>query len=154
MDDMVIFGSNKRILHRNREKISEYLNQNLGLEMKGNWQVFRFDYMTGGQRHGRALDYMGFRFYRDKTILRKSIMMKASRKAKSISKKEKATIYDMRQMISYLGWIDCTDTYGMYINHIKPYINFGYCKERVSRYDKKKAGWMIWNWNIINHRQP
>lgn len=139
MDDMIIFGSNKRTLHKQREKIGEYLSQNLGLSMKGNWQIFRFDYTAGEKRRGRALDYMGFRFYRDKTVLRKSIMTKASRKAKSISKKEKATIYDIRQMMAYLGWIDCTDTYGMYAKRIKPYVDFGYCKERLSRYDKKKA---------------
>lgn len=140
MDDMIIFGSNKRTLHKHREKIGEYLSRNLGLSMKGNWQIFRFDCDGGKNRHGRELDYMGFRFYRDRTVLRKSIMMKASRKAKSISKKEKATIYDIRQMMAYLGWIDCTDTYGMYAKRIKPYVDFGYYKERLSRYDRKKAG--------------
>ena len=39
MDDMVIFGSNKRYLHRVREAISKYLNIELDLELKENWQV-------------------------------------------------------------------------------------------------------------------
>ena len=108
MDDMVIFGSNKRVLHRMRQAISDYLGMELGLELKANWQVFRFSY---GNNQGRDLDFMGFRFYRNRTILRKSIMYKATRKARKISKKEKTTILDARQMLSYLGWIDCTDTY-------------------------------------------
>lgn len=137
MDDMVIFGSNKRTLHRIREKISEYLRDNLGLQLKDNWQVFRFDYIKSGKHFGRPLDYMGFKFYRNKTILRKSIMFKATRKAKRISKKDKMTIYDIRQMMSYLGWIDCTDTYGMYLKWIKPYVSFQYCKRRLSKYDKR-----------------
>ncbi len=44
MDDMVIFGSNKRVLHRMRQAISDYLEMELGLELKANWQVFRFSY--------------------------------------------------------------------------------------------------------------
>lgn len=133
MDDMVIFGSNKKVLHRMRQAISDYLQSKLGLELKANWQVFRFSY---DNNKGRDLDFMGFRFYRNRTILRKNIMYKATRKARKISKKEKPTIYDARQMLSYLGWIDCTDTYLMYRKHIRPYINFQPLKRKVSQYDK------------------
>ena len=62
---------------------------------------------------------MGFKFYRRKIILRRNIMLKATRKAKKLFKKEKITMYDIRQMLSYLGWIDCTDTYNMYEKYIK-----------------------------------
>ena len=82
---------------------------------------------------------MGFKFYRNKIILRRTIMLKATRKAKKISKKEKITIYDIRQMLSYLGWIDCTNTYGMYEKWIKPYVSFKYCKKRLSNYDRRIA---------------
>jgi len=133
MDDMVVFGSNKRVLHRMRQAISDYLEMELGLELKANRQVFRFSY---GNNQGRDLDFMGFRFYRNRTILRKSIMYKATRKARKISKKEKATILDARQMLSYLGWIDCTDTYLMYRKWIKPCVSFQQLKRKVSRYDK------------------
>lgn len=133
MDDMVIFGNNKKVLHQMRQAVSNYLQSELGLELKANWQVFRFSY---GNNKGRDLDFMGFRFYRNKTILRKSIMYKATRKAKKIYKKENPTIYDARQMLSYLGWINCTDTYFMYQKWIKPYVNFQRLKRKISRYDK------------------
>ena len=58
---------------------------------------------------------------------------------RKIGKKEKPTIYDIRQMLSYLGWIDATDTYGMYLKYIKPYVNFQYMKRRISRHDKRRA---------------
>lgn len=132
MDDMVIFGSNKKKLHRVRKDIQEYLEKNLGLTLKDNWQVFRFSYIRGGREHGRDLDYMGFRFHRNRTTLRRSIMLKASRKAKKIAKKEKPSLYEIRQMLSYLGWIDATDTYRFYEAHIKPYVNFQKCKRRLS----------------------
>lgn len=139
MDDMVVFGSNKRELHTIRKEIEKYLSLELGLHLKDNWQVFRFDYVRGGKRYGRDLDFMGFRFFRDRTILRRSIMLKASRKARRIGKKDKATIYDIRQMLSYLGWIGCTDTYSMYENRIKPYVSFQKFKRRISAYDRRKV---------------
>lgn len=132
MDDMVIFGPNKRKLHRIRAAIQEYLEDRLGLTLKGNWQVFRFSYMKGGKEYGRDLDYMGFRFHRNRITLRRSIMLKASRKAKKIFKKEKPSIYEIRQMLSYLGWIDATNTYGFYREHVKPYVNFQKYKRRLS----------------------
>lgn len=139
MDDMIVFGSNKRELHRIRSAIDEYLQTRLGLELKGNWQVFRFDYIDReGNHRGRDLDYMGFRFYRDRTTIRRSIMLKASRKARRIGRKEKPSIYEVRQMTSYLGWIDCTDTYGMYTKWIKPFVDIQKCKRRMSAYDRRK----------------
>ena len=66
-------------------------------------------------------------------------MMKSTRKARRIAKKDKPTIYDIRQMVSYLGWLNCTDTYKMYEDRIKPYISFQKFKRRVSAYDKRKA---------------
>ena len=170
MDDMVIFSSNKKYLHRVREAISRYLNAELDLELKENWQVFRFDYIDPRStiklrfdnvitaeecynmmmdyvkkgpkkdKHlGRDLDFMGFRFFRDRVILRKSIMLKSTRKAKRIGKKRKPTIYDCRQILSYLGWIKATDVYDMYKKYIKPYIDFRRCKRYVSKCDKLKS---------------
>lgn len=129
MDDMVIFGRNKKELHRMRKQIDEFLHESLGLELKENWQVFLFDW----KGKGRDLDFMGFRFYRNRTVLRRTIMYKASRKAMKIAKKEHPTLHDVRQMLSYLGWLDCTDTYYMYDIWIRPYINF----QRMKRYSSK-----------------
>lgn len=140
MDDMVIFGSNKKFLQQIRQATSDYLSESLGLELKGDWQVFRFSYTVKGEDRGRFLDFMGFQFYRNRTVLRKSIMLKGTRKARRIHKKpyqgRKPTVHDYRQMMSYLGWIDCTNTYKMYLKHIKPRISFKKMKRYISRYDK------------------
>lgn len=152
MDDMVVFGSNKKVLHQIRLAVSEYLETTLGLELKGDWQVFRFSYTEkvtvrdkNGTRQvevdrGRFLDFMGFRFYRKRTTLRRSIMLKATRKARRIHKKpyqgRKPTVHDYRQMMSYLGWIDATDVYGMYLKHVKPRVSFQKMKRYISRYDQ------------------
>lgn len=139
MDDMVVFGPNKKELHDIRKSIQVYLNTYLGLTLKDNWQVFLFDYVKKDGIHiGRDLDFMGFRFFRDKTILRKSIMLKATRKAKKVNKKYYKTIHECRQMLSYIGWVDCTDTYGMYKKLIKPYVSFRRLRKRISQHDTQK----------------
>ena len=79
---------------------------------------------------------IAYKFYRDKVTLRKSIMLKASRKAKRISKKIKPTAYDAKQMLSYLGWVKCTNVYNMYLKWIKPFISFQELKRIVSKHDK------------------
>lgn len=137
MDDIVVFGANKRKLHRTLEAIREYL-AGIGLEVKGNWQVFRFDYIDRhGARRGRDLDFMGFRFFRDKTTLRKSILRKMKRKARKIGKSKAVSIYEARQMLSYLGWIKATATYKTFRETIKPYVTFRRLRQKVSAYDRK-----------------
>ena len=138
MDDMVILGGNKRQLHKMRQEIEKYLNEILGLQMKDNWQVFKIEYVDKhGKTHGRALDFMGFKFYRNRTTLRRNIMLRASKKAKRIKNKDKPTLYDCRQMLSYTGWISATDTYGFYKKYIKPYVNIRYMKKRISKHERR-----------------
>lgn len=134
MDDMVVYSSNKRKLRKYKELIEQELSL-LGLKLKDNWRIERFEHTKGGC----FLDYMGFRFYRQKTTLRRSIYMKMCRKAKRIANKEKPTIYDIRQFMSYLGWIKSADVYGAYLEYIKPYINIQHLKRRISNYDKRKG---------------
>ena len=135
MDDMVLFGSNKRVLHRVKHKVEEWLNLN-GLTLKKNWQLFRFDYIRKKRHKGRHLDFIGFKIYRDRTVLRKNLMLKITRKVKKIEKKGKFTIHDAHQLMSYLGWIDWSDTYKVYKKYVAPTITFKKCKNHISQYDK------------------
>ena len=138
MDDMVIFGANKKKLHRMRVSIEAYLNDNLGLELKENYQVFHMEYVDkNGKVRGRDLDFMGFRFRHNRIVMRKSIMYRMCRKARRINNRDKPTIHDCKQMMSALSWIKNTDTYGMYLKYIKPYVSFQYMKRRISRYDRR-----------------
>lgn len=139
MDDMVIFGSNKRDLHTVRRYIEKYLNDVLGLQMNHKWQVFKFHYVKkNGIETGRFLDFMGFRFYRNRTTLRRPLMLRMSRKARRIKKKGiNRTAYDCRQMLSYKGWLTPTDTYGMYKKWIKPYVSFRRLRKIVGNAQRK-----------------
>jgi retron-type reverse transcriptase len=137
VDDIVLFNQNKRELHKDFELIKEYFEK-LDLDIKDNWQVFKFDYTTAkGKVIGRPLDFMGFKFYRNRTVLRRSIMLKATRKAIRISKKDKITWYDASQFMSYMGWFACTDSYNVYLKYIKPKINIKSCRKILSKRQKK-----------------
>lgn len=135
MDDMVIFSSNKRTLHRYREEIEKYLND-LGLEMKSNWQVFRFDNRKG---NGRFLDFVGFRFYREKTICRRRNYLKAVRKANKISKKKRITWRDSCQMLSLIGHFKHCNMYNTFKSRIEPKINVRRMKKQVGKYAREKV---------------
>lgn len=137
MDDMIIGGSNKRELHRMLDKIRFWLEGH-GLELKPNYQIYRFDYIDQDlRRRGRSVDFIGFRFFRDKTLLRKSIMMRMIRKANHIGKKGYMNITDAHQMMSYLGWISWADVYHVYTEFIAPHVTFKQCSKFISQYDKK-----------------
>lgn len=134
------FGKNKKELHRMQQEIERFLREKFNLQMKGNWQVFRFDYTEKktGKRKGRPLDFMGFQFYHDKTILRESIMLSCTRKVNRVAKKEKITWYDATAILSYMGYLSNTDTYDMYLQRVKPYVNVKKLKKIVSKHSKRK----------------
>lgn len=151
MDDMVILGKSKKKLHKMHRAIETYLNEELDLEIKGDWQVFRFEYpvfdrdgnpvldKNGKQvTKGRMLDFMGFQFHHDRTTIRKSNIESARRKANHISKQDKISWYNASVMLSYMGLFKHTDTYNYYIDYIKPKINVKKLKRIVSKHSRKE----------------
>ena len=139
VDDIVIHSNNKRYLHKVEYAIIDYMNRELALDVNNKRQVFRFSYIDrNGKQRGRDLDFLGYRFFRNKTILRKSVMLKSTRKAKRIYKKNKFTTYDAIQMLSYMAKVDKADVYLMYLKRIKPYVSVKKCKRKISAHDRKK----------------
>ncbi len=138
MDDIVILGGNKKQLHKIHKAIEEYLRVRLKLRIKENWQVFRLVYTDRhGKERGRPLDFMGWQFYKEKTILRESIYIRVVRKARKVGKH--TTIQGAYGMISYMGYIKHTDTYGTYVKYIRPYVNIGKLKKFAAKRAKKGA---------------
>lgn len=202
MDDITCFGRNKKELHRVQRAIYEYMEKELHLTMKGNWQVFRFEYKAEeyaitcrtlkdleslgrdlekmrirhtakqhkGKRkifikvasvrsktealnrllqsyhanseiltmvHGRPLDYMGFEFHRDYTVMRESIMLQLNKKARQVSKQEHINPKDASSLLASMGWVKHTDTYGMYEDRIKPIVNIKKLKKVVSKNQRR-----------------
>lgn len=119
MDDMVLFHRNKKELHKIKNKIEEFLKQE-DLKLKENWQLFKMD--------SRPLDFLGYRFYRGYTTLRKSNFLRIKRRYKKIYKKGKLTYKDASASLSYYGWLKHCDSYNFNQKYVKPYIDLNKCK--------------------------
>lgn len=137
MDDMVIFGSNKRKLHKIKDRIELYLNNVLNLTLKSNWQVFLMDTIRGFKK-GRFLDFLGFKFYREYTGLRSKIALRVRRKAKRIFKKGKPNIHDVRQMVTYAGLVKYANCYKWFQKYVLTYVSIKYLRRKISKYDKRQ----------------
>ena len=129
MDDCILYGNNKKKLHKSFIEMQKYLN-NLDLSVKGNWQVYRLD--------KRFLDFLGFRFYRTHTTLRARNALRIRRRAKRMFKKKKLTYKDSAAMLSYMGWLKHTNSKYYYQKNIKPYINLKKMKGVISDESKKR----------------
>lgn len=105
-DDIVFYGESTEWLREAfHTKIKPYLEDELGLKVKDNWQIFpvaksRYD------RHGRALNFVGFMFYREQKQMRKSIKQNFCRAVARLNRKNPPPTFEQyKQGISpWLGW--------------------------------------------------
>lgn len=88
-DDIVILSDKKQFLHKLLSDILEYLNINLKLKVKDNYQVFPVQ--------SRGIDFVGYRFFGTHTLLRKKIKQNFARMLHN--KPNDASI------ASYVGWL-------------------------------------------------
>lgn len=140
MDDMVLFGANKKKLHAAVRQIAAWIEP-LGLKLKGNWQIFRVD--TGernGERRGRDVDFMGFRFFRDRIEMRKRIALRVRRLARKIGRLKRVSFHQAAAMISYFGWLKFTDSARFIIKYITPNINISKLKGVIRNEVRKRNG--------------
>ena len=123
VDDLVILGSNKRKLHRARADVESFLSAK-GLHLKGDWQVFPIS--------KRDIDFLGMRFYRDKTTLRRRTSLRIRRRVARIAKKGRLSYLDAAAIISYWGWIKHTDSYRFYHKYVRPIVTIADARRVVS----------------------
>ena len=127
IDDLVLLGRNKKKLHKARKEIESYL-KSIKLELKDNWQVFKVN--------NRGIDFLGFRFFRDKTILRKRNALRIRRRWSKIKKKGVLKFKDACAVVSCWGWIKRSDSYNFYNKYAKPIVSVGEAKKVVSEHAK------------------
>lgn len=140
MDNLYLFSTNKKKLHKAVREIDQYLTDQLQLSLNDNWQVYRFEYVDAdGRVKGRAINCLGFVLHHNRTTIRKSILLRIRRKANNIDRKGTATWYDAAAVISYIGWFDYTDAYAYYEHWIKPKVCVKTMKMLVARHARKEA---------------
>lgn len=109
MDDMVLLSKTKDQLKYAVCAIRFYLFKKLGCFIKENEQIFPL--AENRSSHARCIDFMGYKFFRNYTLLRKTLALRIIRKTNRVKIKRKRTWYDALQLTAYFGWIKHTDTY-------------------------------------------
>lgn len=128
VDDMVLIDSNKRKLRKAIAEIEKYLN-GIGLKLKANYQVWKAD--------SRPIDFVGFRFYKEKTLLRKRIFFRLCRRVRKIEKAGYITVHQAQGLLSLLGWLTHINGRNFYKEHIFEVAPRSKLKKIVSDHAKK-----------------
>ena len=113
MDDIVILHENKEYLHQLKKDVEKYLDKNLNLRLKENWQVF--------PTYVRGLDFVGYRSFGDYTLLRKSTAKNIKNKVKEVQLRELKK-GDVNSIMSYMGWLEYCNSYNFKQKYLIPTI--------------------------------
>ena len=138
MDDCCIFASTKEELHQLLVEIREYFQVNLNLRIKGNYQIF--------PTFVRGVDFVGYRIFKDYTLLRKSTCIDMKKKMTAIRIKvesgKEMNYSEWCSINSYKGWLEPCDSYRLsekYILPIQPYAD-RYYETHIKKKGGKKHG--------------
>lgn len=102
-DDIVILARTKEKLHSLLHEMRAYLG-GLKLRVKHNYQVFPVD--------SRGIDFLGYVFYHQKTLLRKRVKQNLCRRVASLNKRKVVPplkVYQ-QQICSWWGWCKYCDS--------------------------------------------
>lgn len=120
MDDVVIFASSKEELHEIHRKVTAYTRDYLHLNIKGNYQIF--------PTKVRGVDFVGYRFFGEYTLLRKSTAINFKRKMRACRKKIEnnipPTYSEWCSFNSYKGWLGNCDSYRLFKKYMEPLIEY------------------------------
>lgn len=120
MDDVVIFASSKEELHEIHRKVTAYTRDYLHLNIKGNYQIF--------PTKVRGVDFVGYRFFGEYTLLRKSTAINFKRKMRACRKKMEnnipPTYSEWCPFNSYKGWLGNCDSYRLFKKYMEPLIEY------------------------------
>lgn len=144
MDDMVLMSPDISKLHEALWAIQKYLDRELGLKLKDSkTQLFQFSYIDENteKEKGQPIDFMGFKFHRNRTTLRKSTLKRMRTKANKIHKQMKLhkriNWYSATQAISLMGRTNGTDTYGYTLRYLLTKKDLSILKSIVSEHSKR-----------------
>jgi len=121
-DDIVILHGNKEFLRKLFTEAQEYLSTNLKLSIKSNYQIFPVD--------KRGIDFLGYRFFHDYMLLRKSIAQRFKAKARRVRRgwRHMRPSQIVNGIMSYWGWMK----HGNCLNLAKKHID-GEIEQIVAR---------------------
>lgn len=101
-DDIVVLSSSKEYLHDLFRDMREYIQTELKLTVKQNWQVFPIE--------ARGLDFLGYVFFHDYTRIRKRTKQRIIKKVLTCVNKGMTAKETHNACGSYQGWMKYGDT--------------------------------------------
>jgi len=110
-DDVVILHADKEFLADLRIRAEHYLNEQLKLDLKDNWQIFPIE--------ARGLDFLGYKFYPHHTLLRKSTAKHFKDTTKEIKRRHAKNIGMVNSIMSYYGWMahaNCSNLFNAHVD--------------------------------------
>ena len=137
MDDVIILSDSKEKLHEVRKQMDQYLQTQLNLHLKDNWQVFPVD--------ARGIDFIGFRCFHGYTLLRKRTYKRFKDGMLRILEKQKngqlISYSEFCSANSYCGWLDMCDGNRLKEKYIVPIVPslIRYYEEVIAAGKKDKA---------------
>lgn len=127
MDDICVFASTKEELHRILAAMGDYLKSELNLRIKGNYQIF--------PTYQRGVDFVGYRIFKEYTLLRKStcnqMKDKMTRLLKKVESGKEMNYSEWCSIASYKGWLIHCDSHRLtekYLDPLQPYADAYYFK--------------------------
>lgn len=125
-DDIVILHPDKDYLRYCLQEIEKYLADNLKLKIKRNWQIFPVEV--------RGIDFIGYVFYHDHTLLRKDIKKKFIYKLGYKSKNKRLT-----SLAAYWGWCKYGNCHNLWYRFTRSYNFKDYRQKLLSSYGIKES---------------
>lgn len=110
-DDMVFLASTKEELSVILDKLKEMLAE-LKLSLKGNEQIFSVGW-NRTDRHKRGIDFVGFVFYHNQILIRKSIKQSFARKCAYLNRKNIDDKQYKQGVASWLGWAKYSNAHNL-----------------------------------------
>lgn len=152
MDNLTIFGSNKRKLARLRIMIEEWLFEN-ELELKSDWQIFPVTWGKAKHPKGRRPDAVGYKYGRGYSLPRKHNYFRIKRAVNRVRKKERQkrriSEHMANSIISRLGQLKHCNNRNLYRNIFRGDKVVRRLK-RIVRKSKKET--MSWNMYLEQRR--
>lgn len=115
MDNLIVCSDSKEELHQLKREIDKFLWETLHLKLKHTWQVYPID--------SRPIDFIGYRYGRDFTLLRKDTKQRFEKLCNRILRNNYCSEHDYRSICSYYGvlkWCDSTKLWNKYYSRILP----------------------------------
>ena len=137
MDNINIYASNKRKLHRVIEAVRIFLIERLKVRLKENFQIFKI----ADKKHNRRHNTVGYKVSRGYIALRRRNFLRLIRQARRVSKKIAAgraiCVRVAQSLLSRIGQLKHCDSLKVLQKYIYP-IGIGTLKSIVRTYSKRQ----------------